>query len=57
MHWLLLSVVVPYVYLIFRIHFALSKIKTFSPEAVPGRFVSVVVACRNEQKNLPTAPV
>jgi len=54
MHWLLLSVVVPYVYLIFRIHFALSKIKTFSPEAVPGRFVSVVVACRNEQKNLPT---
>ncbi len=53
MPWLLLIILIPYIYFIIRIHLALAKIKPFSPEAVPGKFVSVVVACRNEQTTLP----
>ena len=53
MQWLLLIVLIPYIYLIVRIHLSLARIKPFHPEVVPGTFVSVIVAFRNEQKNLP----
>jgi len=53
MQWLLLIVLIPYIYLIVRIHLSLAKIKPIRPAAVPGTFVSVIVAFRNEQKNLP----
>jgi cellulose synthase/poly-beta-1,6-N-acetylglucosamine synthase-like glycosyltransferase len=53
MHWFLLLILIPYIYLITKIYSGLSKIKPFSPDSVPGIFVSVIVACRNEQKNLP----
>lgn len=52
MHWLLLSILIPYIYFIIRIYLTLAKIKPFIPEYVPRKFVSVVAACRNEQKNL-----
>jgi cellulose synthase/poly-beta-1,6-N-acetylglucosamine synthase-like glycosyltransferase len=53
MQWLLLLILIPYIYLIVRIHLSLARIKPFHPEVVPGTFVSVIVAFRNEQKNLP----
>lgn len=53
MQWFLLLILIPYIYLITKIYFSLAKIIPFSPDSVPGTFVSVIVACRNEQKNLP----
>ncbi len=53
MQWLLLLILIPYIYIIFRISVALKSIKTFLPETEPGIFVSVIVACRNEEKNIP----
>jgi cellulose synthase/poly-beta-1,6-N-acetylglucosamine synthase-like glycosyltransferase len=53
MQWLLLLILIPYIYIIFRISVALKGIKTFLPETEPGIFVSVIVACRNEEINIP----
>ena len=52
MQWLLLLILIPYIYFIFKISVALKSIRTFLPETEPGIFVSVIVACRNEEKNI-----
>jgi poly-beta-1,6-N-acetyl-D-glucosamine synthase len=53
MQWLLLLILIPYIYFIFKISVALKSIRTFLPETEPGILVSVIVACRNEEKNIP----
>lgn len=53
MQWLLLIFITPYIYLLIRIYRSLTQIKSRHSQSVPGQFLSVVVACRNEEKNLP----
>jgi biofilm PGA synthesis N-glycosyltransferase PgaC len=53
MHWLLLIVLIPYIYLLLKIYFNLSGAVPFSAEQKPEIFASVVIACRNEERNLP----
>ncbi|MCU0454685.1 MAG: glycosyltransferase, partial [Bacteroidales bacterium] len=53
MQWLVLILLVPYIFLLLRIYNSLKKLKAFTPVQDPGVFVSVVVACRNEEKDLP----
>lgn len=53
MEWLFLIILVPYLYHILKIWKALSGIKDFKPANDPGLFLSVIIACRNEEKNLP----
>ena len=53
MQWLLLISLTPYIYLLSQIYRSLTQIKYYRPKSVPGRFLSVVIACRNEEKNLP----
>jgi glycosyltransferase involved in cell wall biosynthesis len=53
MHWLLLIFITPYIYLLSRIYRSLTQIRYYHPKSVQGCFLSVVVACRNEGKNLP----
>jgi cellulose synthase/poly-beta-1,6-N-acetylglucosamine synthase-like glycosyltransferase len=45
--------VFPYIFLLLRIFISLLKIKPFTIKADPQTFVSVIVACHNEQKSLP----
>jgi poly-beta-1,6-N-acetyl-D-glucosamine synthase len=53
MQWLLLILLVPYIYILLKIYISLSKIKPYQLVADPEILVSVIVACRNEEKNLP----
>lgn len=53
MHWLFLIILIPYIHFLVRIYSSLLKIKTYHPEKNPDIFVSVIVACRDEEKNLP----
>jgi len=53
MHWLLLLILIPYIFFILRISAFLVKVKPFLPEKNPEIFVTVIVACKNEEKNLP----
>lgn len=53
MQWLFLIILIPYIYLITKIYLSLSKIKPFHPKTDPKKFVSVIVACRNEEETLP----
>jgi cellulose synthase/poly-beta-1,6-N-acetylglucosamine synthase-like glycosyltransferase len=53
MQWLLLIILIPYIYILVRIYFSLLKIKAYHPENNPEIFVSVIVACRDEEKKLP----
>src|SRR5450759_598001 len=53
MHWLPAILILPYIFLLLKIYRSLLKIKTFNVSTDPVTFVSVVVACRNEQENLP----
>ncbi len=53
MQWLLLIIIIPYLYLLSRIYRSLTQIKPYHPQSDAGRFLSVVVACFNEEKNLP----
>lgn len=53
MQWLLLIFLIPYIYILFKIYISLVKIKPYKPAANPESFVSVIVACRNEEQNLP----
>jgi glycosyltransferase involved in cell wall biosynthesis len=54
MYWLPVILILPYLILILRNYRSLLKIKTFSLSVEPQAFVSVVIACRNEEKNLPS---
>jgi poly-beta-1,6-N-acetyl-D-glucosamine synthase len=53
MHWLPAILILPYFVLILKVYKSLLKIEAFNTLTEPATFVSVVVACRNEQKNLP----
>lgn len=53
MQWLLLIILIPYVYLITKIYLNLKSITPFHAKRDPELFVSVIVACRNEEKSLP----
>jgi cellulose synthase/poly-beta-1,6-N-acetylglucosamine synthase-like glycosyltransferase len=53
MQWFLLLILIPYIYLITKIYRSLSVITPFSPAEDPEMFVSVIVACRNEERTLP----
>jgi glycosyltransferase involved in cell wall biosynthesis len=52
MYWLPAILILPYVFLLFHIYWGLVKVKTFIAATDPEIFVSVVIACRNEEKNL-----
>lgn len=52
MYWLPVILIFPYLFLILKIYRSLLKIKPFIVSSVPATFVSVVVACRNEQENI-----
>jgi glycosyltransferase involved in cell wall biosynthesis len=53
MQWLPSILIIPYFLLILRIYRSLRKIKPFKVKDNPAVFVSVVVAGRNEEANLP----
>ncbi len=53
MQWLALILLIPYLYLLLKIYFSLRKIRPYIPPESSDVFVSVIVACRNEEKNLP----
>lgn len=53
MQWLLLILILPYLYLLLKIYRSLASIKPDVPSQSAGLFVSVVIACRNEEYNLP----
>jgi len=53
MHWLPAILILPYFFLLLKIYRSLQKIEPFSVKNIPSVFVSVVVACRNEEKDLP----
>jgi len=53
MHWLLLLILVPYLYLIARIYSRLFAVRQFRTADADSVFVSVVAACRNEEEDLP----
>jgi biofilm PGA synthesis N-glycosyltransferase PgaC len=53
MHWFPAILTLPYLFLLLKIYRDLLKIKAFKISSDPVTFVSVIVACRNEQKNLP----
>lgn len=53
MLWLPTILILPYFILILKIYRNLLKIKPFNVTANPSSFVSVIVACRNEEKYLP----
>jgi glycosyltransferase involved in cell wall biosynthesis len=54
MQWIPVILILPYFILLLKLYRSLLKIKTFNASTDPAIFVSVVIACRNEQKNLPT---
>ena len=53
MQWLALILVLPYLWLLLGIYRGLKKINRFIPENHNNQFISVIIACRNEEKNLP----
>jgi len=53
MHWLPAILILPYFILLLKLYRSFRKIETFDASTNPVIFVSVVVACRNEQNNLP----
>jgi len=53
MYWLLLILIIPYLYLFLRIYGNLGKLKSFRSEKPSEVFISLIVACHNEEKNLP----
>ena len=54
MYWLPAILILPYIYILLKIYKSLLKIRPFSWTSNPQTFVSVVVACKNEEKSLPS---
>ena len=54
MYWLPVILILPYFCLLLRIYRNLRRIKPYNPDNGNKTFISVVVACRNEEKNLPS---
>ena len=53
MHWLPVILILPYFFLLLKIYRNLLKIIPFNASPVPSTYVSVIIACRNEQEKLP----
>jgi len=53
MQWLPAILIIPYFIILLGIYKGLRSIKTFKVASEPGEFVSVVIACRNEEDHLP----
>ena len=53
MYWLTLILILPYFFLVLEIYRNLMKINPFYAFSSPSTYVSVIVACRNEQERLP----
>ena len=53
MQWLPVILILPYLILLIKIYRSLQKIKQFSFTDNPSLFISVVIACRNEETNIP----
>jgi glycosyltransferase involved in cell wall biosynthesis len=53
MHWLAVILVLPYFFLLLKIYRGLLKVQTFNVSTNPSTYVSVLVACRNEEEKLP----
>ncbi len=53
MAWLLILILFPYLYLLLKIYTGLLKIRSYNPTLEPDIFVSVIIACRNEEKRIP----
>jgi cellulose synthase/poly-beta-1,6-N-acetylglucosamine synthase-like glycosyltransferase len=53
MHWLALILIIPYLLVLLKIYRGLQALKSFTSTDEPVISVSVVVACRNEEKLLP----
>jgi len=52
MQWLPAILILPYIFLLIRIYTGLRKISQFKVTEDPATFLSVVVACLNEEKNI-----
>jgi glycosyltransferase involved in cell wall biosynthesis len=53
MIWLLTILFLPYFFIFLEIYRNLLKVRQFIPEEVSSVTVSVIIACRNEEENLP----
>jgi poly-beta-1,6-N-acetyl-D-glucosamine synthase len=53
MHWIPVILILPYFFLLLKIYRNLLNITPFSVSSAPSTFVSVIIACRNEQEKLP----
>ncbi|MFO7622470.1 MAG: glycosyltransferase, partial [Bacteroidales bacterium] len=52
MYWFPAILILPYFFLFLDVFRNLLKIRPYKPERDPGLFVSVIIACRNEEKNM-----
>jgi cellulose synthase/poly-beta-1,6-N-acetylglucosamine synthase-like glycosyltransferase len=53
MHWLPAILILPYFLILLKIYRNLLKIKPFFLTGEPATFVSLIIACRNEEEHLP----
>jgi biofilm PGA synthesis N-glycosyltransferase PgaC len=53
MEWIVLILLIPYIFLLLKIYKSLSIIQPYNLHTTSEVFVSVIAACRNEEKNLP----
>lgn len=53
MHWLPAILILPYFFLLLKIYRGLLNVHTFNIATDPSTYVSVIVACRNEEEKLP----
>jgi biofilm PGA synthesis N-glycosyltransferase PgaC len=53
MHWLPVILILPYFFLLLKIYRNLLQIVPFNASSAPSTYVSVIIACRNEQEKLP----
>ena len=52
MQWLLLILLIPYLYLFLKVSRNLFTIRPYTVDDLPSVFVSVIIPCRDEEKNL-----
>ncbi len=53
MQWIPVILILPYFFFIIKIYRSLTRVKPFNTSADPVTFISLVVACHNEQDNIP----
>lgn len=53
MHWIILGLLIPYIYILLNVYRNLLKIKPFVAGTSQGTFVTIIAPCRNEEINLP----